>query len=75
MGAKAVALDEFESAGPLKPARCWFARLTAEQQEKVAAAHEAGYSQPTIARVVNSWGVAVSRSRVGEHLRGSCSCD
>ena len=74
MGAKAVALDEFEAVGKPKGAGCWFQRLTAEQQEKVTAAHEAGYSFPTITRVVNGWGIEIGRSRLGDHFRKGCSC-
>lgn len=43
-----VALDEFEAVGKPKGPRCWFQRLTPEQQEKVTAAREAGYAYPAI---------------------------
>lgn len=75
MAAQGVALDEFAAVAKPNRRGCWFSRLTSEQQEKVTAAHEAGYSARTIARVVTSWGVRISNSPVGEHFRHGCSCD
>lgn len=70
----APSLDEFAAVGRPKQQHCWFQRLDPGQQEKATAAHEAGYSHPTIAKVVNGWGIPISRGRVGEHFRGACSC-
>ena len=66
-------LSEFDAIAPAKLG-CWFSRLTEDQQAKVTAAKAAGHSNPTIAKVVTSWGVESTRSPVANHFAGACGC-
>ena len=70
-------LSEFEAIGPPNHhgGKCWFTRLTEDQQAKVNAAHAAGYNYKQIQTVVNSqWGIDVGSKTIGTHLTGACSC-
>ena len=71
----AVELDEFEEFGKRANTGCWFQKISSEQQRKVMAAHEAGYSQRAISKVLTEkWEKPTSRSRVGAHFAGECHC-
>lgn len=69
----AVDLSEFEAASPTKLV-CFFTRLDETQREKVTAAKEAGYSYPTISKVMATWGIKVGSSTIGRHYQGGCAC-
>lgn len=72
---EALTLSEFADAVRRSGPGCWFLRLEPHQQEKIHAAHEAGYSGSTIARVIKTrWGFNISDQQVRHHLTGSCSC-
>jgi hypothetical protein len=67
-------LSEFAAAAAPSRATCWFTRLTPEQQDKVVAAHSAGYSAATIAKVLSGWEIRLTAGGVWKHLGGGCSC-
>lgn len=72
-----VDLSEFTDIGPpnQRGGRCWWLRLSEEQQAKVIAAQAAGYNYTQISRVMSSrWGIEVGSKTVGTHLRLDCSC-
>ena len=67
-------LSEFEALAPAARCGCWFRRISEDQRSKVVAAHEGGYSAPTIAQVVKGWGTPVSATAVRSHFNGDCRC-
>lgn len=69
-----VDLSEFGPITRPGAGRCWFARLTPEQQAKVVGAHELGHTYTRIASVVTGWGTPVSDGTVGTHFRKGCAC-
>lgn len=71
---KAIDLDEFEAKAPIKN-RCWHSRLSDDQRGKVDAAKGAGYSGPTIAKVVTDWGVKISGSSINAHYSDGHNCE
>lgn len=74
----AATLSEFAAKGKPRtpgPRVCWYKRLTPEQQEKVLAAKEGGFSHSVIASVVSSWSATITAAGVSIHFQGRCGCD
>lgn len=69
-------LSRFERRAKPKLIRCWFGKLTPEQQAEVLAAKAAKHTQETIALVVEEdFKVHCGESSVSNHFTGKCSCD
>lgn len=69
-----VDTSEFDAAVPERGNRCWYARMTDDQREKVDAARGKGHSTATVAKVVTAWGYPIKGNVVRVHERGDCSC-
>lgn len=69
-----VTLGEFAEAQIAPRRKCWYRRLTEEQQTKVNAAKDAGFSNSTISNVLGRWEIKVTPSAVARHFGRSCAC-
>lgn len=68
-------LSEFEQVRDSRTRRrCWFFNLDEEQQAKVTAARDQGFSCPVIATVIQGWGFEFTVAAVQRHFSGTCNC-
>ncbi len=69
-----IDLSELEAQRTIRKNRCWFQRLTSEQQHEVVAAREAGITFVNIARMLKGWGEHLTSPSVSRHFSDDCTC-